>query len=41
MSRGRRIHTLTRLGQPRDDTAGGKIYVQVRQLLGRGTPAVR
>ena len=27
-------------GQPRDDTAGGEIDVQIHQLLGRGALAI-
>jgi len=36
MGCGRSIDALTRLGQPRDDTAGGEIDVQIHQLLGGG-----
>jgi hypothetical protein len=41
MCRGRRIDTLTRLGQPRHDAAGAEIDVQIHQLLGRGALADR
>ena len=36
MRRGRRSQALARIGRPRDDPAGGKVDVQIHQLLGPG-----